>query len=285
MKKYFFLIFSFLFSAATYSQSSSINVMTFNIRLDVKSDSLNGWQYRKERVAKTVLLNNVDIVGMQEVLHNQLMDIEKALPDYTWIGVGREDGMEAGEYSPIFYNHNKFSEVGSGYFWLSKTPMEAGSKGWDAACTRIATWAKLKDISTGTIFFVLNTHFDHIGEVARRESAKLILEKVNLYTQKKKYPIIVMGDFNSNAQSEAYKTLTDTSNPLYLTDTRMLATKVNGPSWTFHNFGRQPVKERQMIDYIFVNNGIKVLSFDVIDGTQTKEYPSDHNAVMVKVEF
>lgn len=285
MKKYFFFLLISFLSLASFSQTSNINIMTFNIRLDVKSDSLNGWEYRKDRVAKTVLVNNVDILGSQEVLHNQLMDMEKALPDYTWIGVGRKDGVEEGEYSPIFYNNKKFTEVGSGYFWLSETPMLAGSKGWDAACERIATWAKLKDNATGKTFFVLNTHFDHIGEIARRESSKLIMEKIKLYTQKKQYPTIVMGDFNSTSESGAYKTITDVSNPLHLTDSRTIASKVNGPNWTFHDFGRQPIKEREVIDYIFVNKDVKVLSYDVIDGTKTTAYPSDHNAVMVKVVF
>lgn len=285
MKKYFLLFLIFSLSMIGFSQTFPVNVITFNIRLDVKSDSVNGWEYRKERVVKTVLLNNVDILGTQEVLHNQLMDMEKSLSDYTWVGVGRKDGMEDGEYSPIFYNNKKFTEVGSGYFWLSETPMLAGSKGWDAACERIATWVKLKENATGKIFFVLNTHFDHVGEVARKESAKLILEKVKLYTQKKQYPAIVMGDFNSTTETGAYKTITNITNPLHLTDSRTIASKVNGPSWTFHDFGRQPLSERKEIDYIFVNKDVKVLSYDVIDGTKTTAYPSDHNAVMVKVEL
>lgn len=283
MKRIFFTVVSLFLAFIAYSQSPQINVMTFNIRLDVKSDSLNGWEYRKNRVAKTILFNKIDIIGLQEVLHNQLLDLEKSLPDYTYIGVGRQDGMEAGEYSPIFYNNKKFTEVSSGYFWLSENPLEAGSKGWDAACERIATWAKLKDNASGKVFFVLNTHFDHIGQVAQRESAKLILNKVNLYTQKKKLPIIVTGDFNVNARTETYNILTKTSDKLHLTDSRTVSDKVSGPNWTFHDFGRLPLNERQTIDYIFVKNQVKVLTYDVIDGTVTKEYPSDHNAVMVKI--
>ena len=285
MKKYLLFIIALLFSAATYAQSPKINVMTFNIRLDVKSDSLNGWAYRKDRVAKTILDNKIDVLGMQEVLHNQLMDVANALPDYTWIGVGRDDGEEKGEYSPIFYNNKKFSEVGSGYFWLSETPMLAGSKGWDAAYVRIATWAKLKDNASRKVFFVLNTHFDNQGETARKESAKLILEKVRLYTKKKKLPIVVMGDFNSTPQSAPHQILTDASNPEHLTDSRTIAETVKGPNWSFHDFGRMPVNERPLIDFIFVKNGVKVLSYEDIDDSKPFECASDHNAIMATVEL
>lgn len=293
MKKYLLSAFAFLLAYAlvaqknknNYSPASQINVMTFNLRYDGPNDGENSWSNRREGVTKTILLNSVDILGAQEVLHNQLMDLEKALPGYTWIGVGREDGIEKGEYSPIFYNHNKFTEIGSGYFWLSQTPFDAGSKGWDAACERIATWAKLKDNDSGIIFFVLNTHFDHIGKVAREESVKLILDKVNLYTRKQMLPTIVMGDFNAAPTSNVIQMLTDKSNPLHLSDSRLVAPKTNGPAWSFHDFGRVPIAKRELIDYVFVRNNVNVLSYEVIDNTKGGVYTSDHCAVVVKVKL
>lgn len=285
MKKVFIFALFALLGTMAFSQSTKINVMTFNIRLDTESDSLNSWKYRKENVAKTVLLNNVDILGTQEVLHNQLVDLENSLSDFTSIGVGRDDGEEKGEYSAIFYNTKKFKEDGSGYFWLSETPMMAGSKGWDAACIRIATWVRLKEISTGKIFFVLNTHFDHLGKVARIESAKLILEKIDLYTKKKKLPVILTGDFNAAPTSDVIKILTDKSNSQSLTDSRLISPVVNGPEWSFHNFGKLPLKQRELIDYVFVKNNVKVLSYEMIDGTKTSKFSSDHNALLVKVEL
>ncbi|MBP1663159.1 MAG: putative endonuclease/exonuclease/phosphatase family protein [Bacteroidetes bacterium] len=287
MKKLTILLLSLL-SVSSFAQQisnnpSTINVMTFNVRLDTEADGLNNWKYRKEIAANTITFYQADIVGTQEVLHNQLLDLEKLLPDYSSIGVGREDGMEKGEYSAIFYNNKKLTETGSGYFWLSENPLSIGQKGWDAACERIATWAKLKDNKTGKIFFVLNTHFDHIGKIARRESAKLILNKVKLYS--KKMPVIVMGDFNSEPESEAIQILTDTSNPLCLTDSYRVSPIVQGPEWTFHEFGRLPLNERTRIDYIFVKNNVKVLSYKVIDEKVDNKYVSDHNPVLVQVGF
>lgn len=269
----------------TYKVTSPVelNVMTFNIRLDSEKDGLNNWKNRKDIVANTITYYEADIVGTQEVLHNQLLDLDASLPDYSSIGVGRLDGMEKGEYSAIFYNHNKLTETGSGYFWLSENPLAVGEKGWDAACERIATWAKLKDNRTGKIFFVLNTHFDHVGKKARTESAKLILEKVKLYA--KKLPVIVTGDFNSTPESEAIRILTDTSNPLHLTDSRAVSPTVEGPDWTFHDFGRVPLNERELIDYVFVKNNVNILTCKVIDEKVDDKYTSDHNPVLVRVQF
>jgi len=265
------------------SNPAELNVMTLNVRLDSESDGLNNWKYRKAVAANTITYYDADVVGTQEVLHNQLIDLETALPDYTSIGVGREDGMEKGEYCAIFYNHNRLTEIGSGYFWLSENPMNIGKKGWDAACERIATWAKLQDKQTRKIFFVLNTHFDHIGKTARIESAKLILDKVKLYS--KKLPVIVTGDFNVNPKSEAIKIITDETNPLHLADTRAISQKVEGPDWTFHDFGRLPLNERELIDYIFVKNNVNVLDYKVIDEKVDNQFISDHNPVLVRVEL
>jgi len=290
MKRFSILLLSLL-SIMGFAQKTTykvnnpaeLNVMTFNIRLDSEKDGLNNWKYRKNMVANTITYYQADIVGTQEVLHNQLLDLEAMLPDYTSIGVGRTDGMEKGEYSAIFYNHKKLTETGSGYFWLSESPLKIGEKGWDAACERIATWAKLKDNQTGKIFFVLNTHFDHIGKKARLESAKLIIDKVKLYS--KKLPVIVTGDFNSTPQSEVIKILTDISNPLHLTDARTVSPTVEGPDWTFHDFGRTPLKDRELIDYIFVKNNVNVLTYKVIDEKVDDTFISDHNPVLVQVQF
>lgn len=264
---------------------STTNVMSFNIRYDNKNDGENRWENRKDLAIKTVLDNQVDILGMQEVLHNQVLDLQKALPDYERIGVGRDDGIEAGEYSPIFYNSKRFAEVSSGYFWLSQSPMEAGSLGWDAACTRIATWAKLKDLKSGKIIYVLNTHFDHVGKIARAESVKLILEKIDGYTSKDKLPVIVTGDFNATLDSEVVQTLTDESNPLHVKDSRALSPNVKGPAWTFHDFGKRSIERRTLIDYVFVRNNISVLDFEIIEGYLDGRWISDHCPVLVKVRY
>lgn len=161
------------------SEPAPVNVMSFNIRYDNPEDSLDNWKYRKDRAANAIRFYDADIVGTQEVLHNQLEDLKQRLPEYGVIGVGREDGKEKGEYSALWYKKERFTLLDSGYFWLSETPEVAGSKGWDGACERIASWAKLQDMVSGKAYFALNTHLDHVGVVARREGVSLILDKVN----------------------------------------------------------------------------------------------------------
>ena len=157
---------------------TEVNWATFNIRYDNPEDSLNNWKYRKDSVAKFIRTNDIDIVGMQEVLHNQLEDLKSRLPEYTEVGVGREDGKTEGEYAPLFFKKDRFEVLDSNTFWLSQYPDSVGFIGWDGACTRIATWAKLKDKSNGKIFMAINTHFDHVGVEARREGALLIIKRI-----------------------------------------------------------------------------------------------------------
>ena len=158
--------------------AQELNIMTFNIRYNTAADSLNAWPYRKDKVASQVLFHEAHILGVQEALHDQVVDLQQRLPQYKYAGVGRDDGKEKGEYSAIFYDTTRLQVLQTKTFWLSETPEVPGSKSWDAAITRIVTWIKFRDKKTKKIFFAFNTHFDHIGQVARRESAKILLQKV-----------------------------------------------------------------------------------------------------------
>ena len=262
--------------------SEPINVMSFNIRYDNPEDSLDNWKFRKDRAANAIRFYNVDILGTQEVLHNQLEDLKQHLPEYDVIGVGREDGKEKGEYSALWYKKDRFTLIDSGYFWLSETPEVAGSKGWDGACERIASWAKLKDKVTGKEVFALNTHLDHVGVVVRREGISLMLDKVNQLSDG--LPVIVTGDFNSEPESDVIKHVTDPTNPEHLTDTREASPIVYGPSWSFHDFGKIPYEHRPLIDYVFVRNGFKVVRYGVLAETENESFLSDHAPVLVTVE-
>ena len=287
MKRILLLFLPFL--AASYGQVKQqapalepINVMSFNIRYDNPEDSLDNWKFRKDRAANAIRFYNVDILGTQEVLHNQLEDLKQRLPEYDVIGVGREDGKEKGEYSALWYKKDRFTLIDSGYFWLSETPEVAGSKGWDGACERIASWAKLKDKVTGKEVFALNTHLDHVGVVARREGISLMLDKVNQLSDG--LPVIVTGDFNSEPESDVIKHVTDPTNPEHLTDTREASPIVYGPSWSFHDFGKIPYEHRPLIDYVFVRNGFKVVRYGVLAETENESFLSDHAPVLVTVE-
>lgn len=263
------------------TEAQPIHVMSFNIRYDNPEDSLDNWKYRKDRAATAILFYEADIVGTQEVLHNQLEDLKQRLPQYGVVGVGREDGKEKGEYSALWYNKERFDLTDSGYFWLSETPEVAGSKGWDGACERIATWVKLKEKKGGREYFALNTHLDHVGVAARREGVTLMLNRVNELAGS--LPVIVTGDFNADPESDVIAHVTDQNDPLHLTDSRTISPIVYGPAWTWHDFGQLPYDRRPLIDYVFVRGNLQVLKYGILAEMENEAFLSDHAPVLVQV--
>lgn len=260
-----------------------INVLTYNIRYDNPDDSLNNWQYRRDRAANAIRFYEADIIGTQEVLHNQRQDLKERLPEYTAIGVAREDGKEEGEYNVLWFKTDRFENLDSGTFWLSETPDVAGSLGWDGACKRIATWARLRDKESGKTFLALNTHLDHVGETARREGVSLMFDKVKELSQGA--PAIVTGDFNSTPDSDVIKHVTDENDPGHLTDSRAVSPIVYGPSWSFHDFGEIPYEHRPLLDYVFVKGDLDVMRYGVLAEMENGEYLSDHAPVLVTVKM
>lgn len=285
MNKSLLILIAFLFvmNKNGSAQPLQLNLMTFNVRNDNPEDSLNNWKYRKDFAANMIRFYDIDVLGTQEVLNNQLNDLLSALPQYTYAGVGRLDGKKAGEYSAILYKKDKFDLLDSGNFWLSENPSAAGVKGWDAACERIVTWVILKEKKTEKKFAFINTHFDHVGKIARRESAKLLLSRVDEIA--KGLPFFVSGDFNSTPQSEVLTILTDKNRTNHLIDSRSIAPLIYGPAWTNHSFGEVPMEKRRIIDYIFVNNKVKVEVVAVIAERLNNLYVSDHNPVLLKASF
>ena len=269
-------------SCTTQQQPTEITWGTFNIRYDNPADSLNNWQYRKDNVAEFIKKQGIDIVGMEEVLYNQLEDLKSRLPEYAEVGVGREDGKTKGEYAPLFYKKDRFEVLDSNTFWLSQYPDSVGFIGWDGACTRIATWAKLKDKKNGKVFMAVNTHFDHVGTEARRKSALLIIEKIKEIVGDQ--PAVLTGDFNVSEQSEAYETIT--TNEFVLKDAYKEAAQREGVSYTFHDFGRIPADSCEKIDFIFVTPQIKVQdSYIPQEAKQAGDFLSDHNPEVVHLSF
>lgn len=283
MKKALVFIFLFVTILQASAQDSSINVMSFNIRLDVKSDSLNSWPYRKDLAASQILFHEADFVGLQEALHHQLTDLKERLPGYESVGGARNDGKESGEYSAILYNTQRFELQVSETFWLSETPALPGSKSWDAAITRIVTWGKFKDRKTGKIFFIFNTHFDHIGKEARKQSARLILQKIHDLAEGQ--PVILTGDFNAAFNDEPIKILTDKSNPRHVINAKEISeTPHYGPSGTFNGFRNAEVNDHA-IDYIFVKNGVQVLKHASLSQTWKGKFSSDHFPVFARLKI
>lgn len=280
MKQLAFLLMALLVLAGCAEEKTNVRWATFNVRYDNPQDSLNNWQYRKDRVCQFIKDRQLDIVGMQEVLHNQFLDLRAGLPGYEGIGVGRDDGKTAGEYAPLFYRTDKYEVLDSNTFWLSEHPDSVGKMGWDAVCTRIATWAKFREKATGKVFMAVNTHFDHIGEEARRQSALLIISKIKEIVGDK--PAVVTGDFNVTDESEAYETIT--TNAFVMKDAYKIAERVDGVNYTFHDFARIPAKDCEKIDFIFVTPQVKVLSSD-IPAEAPQALLSDHNPQLADLEF
>ena len=281
MKRFLFL---FLTAIVVVSASAQpLNVMTFNIRLNTSSDGENAWPFRKNKAASQILFHDVHILGVQEALHDQMMDLKEWLTDFSYVGVGRDDGKTAGEYSAIFYDSTRLKLLKTQTFWLSEQPNVPGSKSWDAAITRIVTWAEFKDRKTKRKFFVFNTHFDHIGKTARAESAKIILQKVKEIAGK--HPVIVTGDFNSTPSDDPYKIITDSNNPDRLTDSKTIClTPHYGPTGTFNAFKDKEISH-EPIDYIFVKNKIRVLRHGTISESWQGRFSSDHFPVFATLSL
>ena len=277
MKRNHITILCIFFSCIVWSQE--LSVMTYNIRYATVNDQENQWEKRKEYLTQQIDFYAPDVFGIQEGLHSQLAFIDESLSTYAFIGVGRDDGKEKGEYCAIFFNTEKLQVLAEDTFWLSPTPALV-SKGWDAALERICTYAKFKDKVSGHIFFVFNTHFDHIGEVAREKSAELIV-KMAAEINKDNIPVIIMGDFNLNEKSKAITYLSSAFN-----DSRVVSeTRPFGPHGTFTGFEfHEPVKDR--IDYIFCSKeNISVKKYGVLTDSKDGKYPSDHFPVFVKLNI
>ncbi len=276
----FVLLVYFLFAGTAGEIDSELKVMTFNLRFDNPADGPHGWPHRLRAVVELIKTQAVDLCGTQEVLKNQLADLLLRLPEYNYVGVGREDGKEAGEFSAIFYRRDRFTPETSGTFWLSQSPEIPGSKGWDAACERIVTWGIFRLPSSGKRLAVFNTHFDHLGETARRESARLLVKKIKELAGK--LPVILTGDFNAPPGSEPVKIILESG---WLLDSRAEAVSLIGPAWSFHGFGRVPEERRPLIDFIFVSRHFSVLEYNSIFREINGTYYSDHNPIAVRLKW
>lgn len=258
--------------------SQDLTVMSFNIRLNVESDKENAWPQRKQDVADLLTYYHPDYFGVQEALPEQMKDLKTGLKNYNYIGVGRDDGKEQGEFSAIFYDTGRLDVVKSGTFWLSETP-EKPSKGWDAALNRICTYAVFKDKKSKKEFLAMNLHFDHVGNVARVKSSELILKKIRELNPKN-LPVTLSGDFNLTDDSEPIKILSKNMKDTFYHS----ETKHYGPVGTFTAFNVNEIP-KDRIDYIFTK-GFTIRSHRHInDRRENLLYPSDHFPVIVNLSL
>ena len=268
-------VFVILFQLS-HMHGQDIKLMTYNIKYDKVDDSVNNWNDRKEALVQLVKHYEASFIGTQEVLHHQLKYIDSCLTDFSYIGVGRDDGKEKGEYSPILYDIKRYKVLKHNAFWLSETP-EKISVGWDASMERICTYGLFEEKITGKKLLVFNTHFDHRGNVAREKSSELIVQKIKEINTDN-LPVVLMGDLNLTPdtvpiqflQSQLSDGQASSKSPFY------------GPTGTFNGFDQKKVLDNR-IDYIFVN-GFEVESYIHIDDRmENNKHISDHLPVLISV--
>ena len=273
--------FGLVFLLFTFSYGQEIKLMTYNIRYDNPKDAENAWPKRKETLVNQIRFYEPDVFGTQEGLEHQVKYMDEKLTTYGYVGVGRADVKEksAGEFSAIFYNRQKFKKLDSGTFWLSETP-DKPSRGWDASLNRICTYVLLQDKVAGEKFFVFNTHFDHRGKEARKNSAELIIKKIKMIN-KDNLPIFLMGDFNLSPDEAPIKHIVKELN-----DSQKISQQPSfGPDGTYNSFDVCKASSRR-IDYIFTSkSNITVKKYAVLANVKDLKFPSDHFPVFIVAEI
>ena len=261
---------------------NTLKIVTFNIRYDNKKDGENQWKNRKDAVCKFLEENKFDVICIQEVVKIQCEDLASSLSDYSFVFMGRNDGKEKGLAVPVFYKSNLFRCLESGCFWLSEYPDSVGSIGWDADQTRNLAWVKLQNKKDGKCIYIFNTHLDHKGKDARKNSMQLIKDRMKKIAGE--HPIILTGDMNSSTNSVVYKIAIEEE--MKMIDALLAAKKRSGVEYSFHDFGKLDQSCRKRIDFIFVSEGIKVRKAMIplekdINGT----YMSDHCPVIADLKI
>ncbi|PRX53816.1 endonuclease/exonuclease/phosphatase family protein [Flagellimonas meridianipacifica] len=279
MKKRNFLLPTLLVGFICCAFGQQLSVLTYNIRFDNPSDGLNRWDSRKGWIASQLNSYHPTVFGTQEGLRHQIDFLDDQLKSYTYVGAGRDDGKEKGEHAAIFFDTTQVKLLGNNTFWLSETP-ERPSKGWDAAIKRICTYGLFEDSRNGNRFMVFNTHFDHVGETARLESAQLILEKMKQLNPNG-LPILLMGDFNLEPDSEGIRLVLKEMKDAHSVSNH----KANRIQGTFNGFdAHKPITRR--IDYIFFDDSrLKAITSEIICDSMKGRYPSDHFPVHAEFDF
>ena len=256
-----------------------LRVMTYNLRY-ASSKPPNSWPERRPVMRNCIRQVAPDLIGTQEGLYAQLKDIAADLPEYDWLGLGR-DGGSRGEFMAVFYRRDRFEPMAYDHFWLSDTPAVTGSSSWGNTNRRMVTWIRFRERTRGREFYFWNTHLDHAIETARQKGAALIVERVNQL--KTDLPIILTGDFNTAAgNSKSYEILVKEGG---FTDTWPLArVRVNEKLNTFNNF-KAPVEGATRIDWILVRGAVTVERIEIVTYSENGQYPSDHFPVVASTSL
>ncbi|MBQ1456800.1 MAG: endonuclease/exonuclease/phosphatase family protein [Thermoguttaceae bacterium] len=274
-------------ASARADDGGAFRVMSYNIKCAGSAED-NNWSVRLPLVVDQIKEVDPLLFGLQEPTAFQMDGIAAALPEYDFVGVARDDGKRKGEFSPVFYKKDGFELLDSGTFWLSETPEVPGSRGWDAACNRVVSWAKLRCKKSGKTLVFADTHFDHVSDQARQNSARLVLERMYPITEQWSLPFFITGDFNCNSSSKGYKALTGGTGeiPALIDSAKIAKETISDVQRTFNNWGKVPAdKKSAYIDFIFVDGKIEVDKFVICPDTREEVYPSDHNAIWAEVRI
>jgi endonuclease/exonuclease/phosphatase family metal-dependent hydrolase len=265
--------------SVVHINAQQLKIATYNLRYDNARDTGNLWIDRAPVVANLIRFHDFDVFGTQEGLKNQLDDISKALPQYSRYGLGRDDGIDKGEHSAVYYKTDRFNLLNKGDFWLSQTPTKP-SLGWDAiCCNRICSWVYLQDKKSKRKFYFFNAHFDHQGVVARKESSKLILQTIKDIAGNE--PVIFTGDLNGSQTSEWYLTLAN-SNMIRDSYKQVKYPYVNNAS--FNAFGAAK-RSYDIIDHIFISNQFTASKWGILTDNYFGKFPSDHFPIVAEVKL
>jgi len=270
-------------SSAQAANTSELTVVTYNIRYANPNDGENVWPNRREAMVRYLREKNADIIGLQEVEPLQRAWLAEQLTEFSWYGVGRNAAHDEGEGTPVFYRRDRFELVDQGTFWLSTTPEIAGSKGWDAALPRVASWVRLRDRRSGRELLAVNTHFDHMGPEARLQSGHLLTTKVAALAGVAHLPVILTGDFNARPDSAPYAAVTKPANAaLALIDAQHISrTPHQGGDSSSNAF--KAISPGAKIDYIFVRDVAAVLSHRIEDPRIDGRFVSDHQPIVAEI--
>ncbi len=256
---------------------SELRVMSFNIRFGTANDGENSWQFRRYNLMETIKKFDPEILGIQEALSFQIDEILNRFPYFAILGVGRDDGRQAGEYSCILYDKTKFNPDTTETFWFSETPSVPGSKHWGNNITRICTWAKFTELKSKRHFLFYNLHLDHESQPSREKSTEMLVAKIK--SQKESLPVIVAGDFNCGEENPAIKMVLKSG----LADSYRIKNAKSETEGTFNSFNGEMKGDR--IDYIFISNEIKVKSAEIIRDSYSGKFPSDHFPVTAVLQW
>ena len=278
------IVLATLALASLAPAAEPLRVMSFNVRLSAAKDGDNAWPKRTELFFATIAAYGPDLIGFQEVLADQHDTLTARMPDYGFSGVARDDGKRHGEWSNIGYRKARFTLVDSGTFWLSETPEIPGSKSWDAALTRICSWVRLRETATGKEFVYANTHFDHVGKIARAEASKVISQRVSAIAAGA--PALLSGDLNINEENPAYAVFVNPITPgaiRWIDAFRAVHPTRGADELSFHAFKGGTQGSR--IDFIFHTDHFVATAAAIDRTSKDGRYPSDHYPVTATVKW